>query len=455
MSDRFQISRRTVLRGLGTAVALPMLEAMLPTFSIAAPNARAQDNKPPVRLAFLCVPNGKHMADWTPAGEGRDFEIRPTLEPVTKYKSEMLQFTGLTLNGGRALGDGPGDHARSCASFLTGAHPKKTHGADISNGVSVDQVAAEKIGGKTRFASLELGVEPSAQSGNCDSGYSCAYSSNLSWRTPTSPVAKEINPSAVFDRLFGNGKSDEQNQTQSKRSLLKKSVLDFALEDANDLRRRLGVSDQRKLDEYLFAVRDVEKRLVGADKLRGPEVDVSNYPRPAGVPSDFAEHVRLMLDMAALALQTDSTRVVSFMYVNEGSNRSYKEIEVSEGHHDLSHHGNDKAKQEKIAKINRHHVTMLAHFLDRLSSIKEADGTLLDNSLLLYGSGISDGNAHNHDDLPIVLFGKGGGTVQPGRHLRYPKDTPLCNLYLSMLDKAGAKQDTFGDSTGRLENLDG
>jgi hypothetical protein len=236
---------------------------------------------------------------------------------------------------------------------------------------------------------------------------------------------------------------------------LKKSVLDFVSEDAHDLRRRLGASDQRKLDEYLYAVRDIERRLVGADKLAGPNADVSNYPRPSGVPSDYAEHVKLMFDMLTLAFQTDTTRIASFMYVNEGSNRSYKEIDVPEGHHDLSHHGNDKGKQEKIGKINRYHVSMLAHLIERLSSIKEAGGSLLDNCLIVYGSGISDGNRHNHDDLPIALFGRGGGTLKPGRHLRYRKDTPLTNLYLSLLDRVGVTVEQFGDSTGRLDGLDG
>ncbi len=456
MYDRFRISRRTMLRGIGTALALPTLEAMLPTHTFAAPSAQSPPGTdPPIRMAFLCVPNGKHMPDWTPTQEGKDFEVQSILQPVAKFKSEMLLLSGLTLNGGRDLGDGPGDHARSCASFLTSAHPKKTHGADIRNGVSIDQVLATATGTRTRFASLELGVEPSAQSGNCDSGYSCAYSSNISWRTETTPVAKEINPASVFDRLFGAGTPTEQDHAKSKRSRLKKSVLDFVLDDAQHLRLKLGSIDQRKLDEYMYAVRDVERRLVGVTKIDGQEADPGNYPRPNGIPKEFTDHVRLMFDLMALAFQTDSTRVITLMYVNEGSNRSYKEIEVSEGHHDLSHHGNDAGKQAKISKINQFHVSLLGHFLDRLQSITEGSGTLLDQSLIVYGSGIGDGNRHNHDDLPIVTFGRAGGKVAPGRHIRYPKETPLANLYLSTLDMAGASVESFGDSQGRLDHLQG
>lgn len=454
MNDRFRISRRTLLRGLGTALALPAMEAMLPTHLFAAPNAKLEAAAtPPLRMAFLCVPNGMHMPDWTPSGEGSEFELPSILDPVSEFKSEMLILSGLTLNGGRALGDGPGDHARSCASFLTSAHPKKTNGADISNGVSIDQAIAELIGTQTRFASLELGIEPSAQSGSCDSGYSCAYSSNISWRTPTTPVAKEINPASVFDRLFGAGTPSEQDQAQSKRTRLKKSVLDFVWDDATQLRKRLGVNDQRKLDEYLHAVRDVERRLVGVPQIDGELADVGNYPRPVGIPRDMRDHVRLMFDIMTLAFQTDSTRVISFMYVNEGSNRSYKEIEVAEGHHDLSHHGNDSGKQAKISKINHYHVSMLAHLLQRMRSVTEGEGNLLDHSLVMYGSGLGDGNRHNHDNLPIALFGRAGGRVAPGRHVRYDSETPLANFYLSAMHMHGSQVESFGDSKGQLEHL--
>lgn len=445
--SQLTISRRTLLRGLGTAIALPTLEAMLPGTSFGA------TPKPPVRLAFLSVPNGMHMPDWTPDAEGSEFEFKSILEPVAKYRSHALLLSGLTLNGGRALGDGPGDHARCAASFLTGAHPKKTHGADIHNGISVDQVAAGKIGSQTRFGSLELGMERGSQSGNCDSGYSCAYSANISWRTPTSPVAKEIDPVAVFDRMFGNGRGPEESVTAAKRKQDRLSVLDFALEDARQLQRQLGANDQRKLDEYLFAVRDVEKRIGGARKLREAEQGVPDFPRPAGLPKAFGEHAELLFDLMALAFQTDSTRVITFMYSNAGSNRTYPQVEVSEGHHSLSHHGNDAGKLAKISRINRYHVTLLGHFLDRLAAIQEPNGSLLDNCLVMHGSGLGDGNRHNHDDLPIALFGKGGGAFKTGQHLVFPKDTPLTNLYRGMLAAAGAEVDAFGDSTGLLSEV--
>jgi len=447
MSKSTRISRRTVLRGIGTAIALPWLEATSPQVAFGA-----EPPKPPVRMAFLSVPNGKHMPDWTPDKSGTDFELKSTLQPIAKFKSQMLQLSGLALDGGKAHGDGPGDHARSCASFLTGAHPKKTDGADIYNGISVDQLAAEKIGHQTRFPSLELGIERGAQSGNCDSGYSCAYSANVAWRTPTSPVAKEIDPTAVFDRLFGEGDSGEQGLAKAKRERYRKSVLDFVLEDAKRLQSRLGASDQRKLDEYLYAVRDIERRIGGVDKLAGAEQGI-NFSRPAGVPAKFEDHTKLLFDLMTLAFQTDSTRVISFMYANEGSNRNYPEVNVNDGHHNLSHHGNNAEKQSLISQINRYHITLLSHLLERLASIKEGDRTLLENSMIFYGSGIGDGNRHNHDDLPIVVFGRGGGALKTGRHNSYPKDTPLTNLYRTMLDIGGARVDSFSDSTGLLEDV--
>ena len=439
MMSKTIIDRRTILRGLGTAISLPMLDAMLPS-------SRAADEKPPLRVAFLYVPNGMHMPDWKPSSTGSNFEITPTLKPISHLKSEFNVLTNLTLDGARAHGDGGGDHARSAAAFLTGAHPKKTNGADILNGTSVDQVIAREVGDETRFASLELGLEGSSQSGSCDSGYSCAYSSNLAWRNSTSPLAKEMDPGAVFDRLFASGNAQEDNQSKGVRKNRRKSVLDFALEDAQKLHRDLGAADRRKLDEYLYALRDIEKRLVMSEKL-----DVGNYERPAGVPKDLEEHCKAMLDMMTLALQTQSTRVTSFMFANEGSNRSHPQLGAPEGHHELSHHGKSAEKQSKISKINHYYVQQLAYFLDGLSSIKEGDSTLLDNCLVLYGSGISDGDRHNHDDLPILLAGKGAGRVRTGRHWEFKKQTPLCNLYLWMMQQFGIRADSFGDSTGALK----
>ena len=450
MSKKTQISRRTVLRGLGATISLPLLEAMLPGTGRAA---ESRSGKPPVRMAFLYVPNGMHMPAWTPAETGSNFEIPPTLKPLAKHKSELTVLSGLTLNGARALGDGGGDHARSVAAFLTGAHPKKTDGADIHNGVSVDQVAASKIGMNSKLPSLELGIERSAKAGRCDSGYSCVYTSNMSWRSPTSPVAKEVDPAAVFDRLFGDAMKDQSLQERSKQDRYKTSVLDLVIDDAKALQKQLGGTDRQKLDEYLYAVRDIERRITNAGKLRNDEAGMPDYERPAGVPREFAVHTQLMFDLMTLALQSDATRIMTFMFTNAGSNRNYPQVGVSEGHHNLSHHGNNKEKQEKIAKINQYHVQLFSYLIDKLATTKEGEGTLLDNCMVMYGSGIGDGNRHNHDQLPIALLGRGGGSIQPGRHLRIRGNTPLTNLYRSMLQRVGAPVDKLGDSTGLLEDL--
>ncbi len=450
MSRTTHISRRTVLRGVGAALSLPLLEAMLPGSARAAV---PQDGKPPVRMAFLYVPNGMNMKAWTPEQTGDNFAVSPTLQPLTPFRSEMTVLSGLTLNGARALGDGGGDHARSVAAFLTGAHPKKTDGADIHNGVSVDQVAAGKIGMQTRLPSLELGVERSAKAGRCDSGYSCVYTSNMSWRSATSPVAKEVDPAAVFDRLFGDASRDLTLQQRTKEDRYRTSVLDLVQDDAQSLQKKLGGRDRQKLDEYLYAVRDIERRISNAGQLRKEEAGLPDYDRPAGIPREFAEHTRLMFDLMALAMQVDATRTFTFMFTNAGSNRSYPNIGVREGHHNLSHHGSDQDKLEKIAKIDHYHVQLFAYLVEKLAGTQEGEGTLLDNCMVMYGSGIGDGNRHNHDNLPIVLLGRAGGAIQPGRHLEYPRDTPLTNLYRSMLQRVGAGVDQFGDSTGTLDDL--
>jgi hypothetical protein len=450
MTRPWQISRRAVLRGLGTAVALPWLEAMAPAADLAGGSARSS----PRRMAFLYVPNGAHMQAWTPKEEGDGLELPFILEPLEPFKDDLLVLSGLAQDGAAAHGDGGGDHARSLACFLTGVHPLKTD-SNIRAGVSVDQVAAQKIGHKTRFPSLELGIDRGAQSGACDTGYSCAYSSNISWRTPTTPMAKEVNPRLVFDRLFASPAPGVSGSERAKRDLYRRSILDFVSEDAGQLKNRLGTNDRRKLDEYLTAVRELETRVASAEKgVPAPDLP-GDVHRPAGIPQDFREHIRLMTDLMVLAFQGDVTRVSTFMFANEGSNRSYSFIEVPEGHHDLSHHGGDKAKHEKIKKINRFHVEQFAYFLGKLKSIPEGEGTLLDNMLIVYGSGIGDGNRHNHNELPILLAGKGGGTIKTGRHVRYARNTPLNNLYLSMLDRLGAPVDRLGDSTGPLPKLDG
>lgn len=444
------LSRRTVLRGLGTAMSLPFLDVMSSTRLLAATGS---NSKPPLRMGFFYVPNGMHMPDWTPSKEGFKFDLPPTLAKLSDHQDSINLLTGLALDGAKAHGDGGGDHARSVAAFLTGAHPRKTNGADIQNGISVDQMTAKYVGDATRFASLELGLEASAQAGNCDSGYSCAYASNMSWRGPTNPMAKEVDPGALFDRLFAGQSVKETKQAKSVREKFRKSILDFVLEDANRLHKTLPTVDQRKLDEYLYSVRDVEKRVGGAEKLRLNEDGVPDYPRPSGVPKELSKHSELMVDMVTLAFQTDSTRILSFMFTNAGSNRSYPEIGVGEGHHEVSHHGKSEHKQEMIAKINRYHVERFAYLMDRLKQIPEGNGTLLDNCMLVYGSGISDGDRHNHDDLPILLAGGAGGRIKTGRHIRYDNGTPLCNLYVWMMQQMGAKTDKFGDSTGTLGKL--
>jgi hypothetical protein len=403
------------------------------------------------RMAFFYVPNGVHMPSWTPKDAGKRFALPQILTPLGPFRDDLLVLTGLAQDGAADHGDGGGDHARSLACFLTGRHPLKTDGANLRAGISADQVAAQKLGHLTRLPSLELGCDPSAQSGSCDTGYSCAYSSNISWRSESTPVAKEINPSLVFDRLFANERKSETASQRAKRDLYQKSILDFVAEDANQLKHRLGANDKRKLEEYLTSVRELEQRISRAQKAM--LVDGKEFPKPQGVPQDYREHVRLMFDVLILAFQGDATRIATFMYANEASGRSYPFIEVPDGHHDLSHHGNDHAKQEKIARINHLHISQFAYLVGKLKAIREEDGTLLDQSILLYGSGISDGDRHNHDDLPIIVVGKGGGTIPTGQHIRIGKQTPLNNLFLSMLDRIGASVEKLGDSTGRLEAL--
>jgi hypothetical protein len=341
------------------------------------------------------------------------------------------------------------------AAFLTGRQPRKTHGADIRVGMSADQHVAAVVGDHTRFPSLELGIEKGQVAGNCDSGYSCAYSANLSWRSESTPNAKEVDPKQVFDRLFGGNDPKELAEARAKRELYNKSVLDFVREDAKGLNKTLGSGDQKKLDEYLTAVREIEQRIEKAKQANAAKpLPKPDMPAPAGgIPKDVQEHMRLMSDLMVLAFQTDLTRVVTFPLANDGSNRPYKHLDVSEGHHELSHHGNDAKKLEKIRKINTFHVEQVAYMLTKMKAVKEANGScLLDNVMMVYGSGIGDGNRHNHDDLPILLMGKGGGTIEGGRHLVFPKrsDTPLMNLYLSLFDRMGAPAERFGDSTGKL-----
>jgi len=425
-----------------------MLEGMLPMTAMAmSPKART------VRMAFISVPNGINMANWTPELEGAGYVLPYTLEPLHNVRKSLSILTGLTQQNAFALGDGPGDHARSAATWLTGVHPKKTSGADINVGISVDQVAAKHIGTQTPFPSLELGCERGAQAGDCDSGYSCAYSSTISWKTSTTPMAKEVNPRLVFERFFGNGDPKESTESRFRRARYNHSVLDFVLEDASQLKGQLGGRDRMKLDEYLTSVREIEERVAKFDHANA-DVAQGGVRIPTGIPKDYAEHIRLMADMMVLAFHGDLTRISTCMYANEGSNRSYRQIGVPEGHHDVSHHGNDPKKLEKKRQIDRFHIEQFAYMLEKMQSIKEVDGTMLDNSLVVYGGGISDGNRHNHDDLPVLLAGRGGGSYKAtGQHKTYKDGTPLNNLFVSMLDSVGVPTEALGDSTGKLQGL--
>ncbi len=445
-----RISRRTVLRGLGTAMALPALEAMLPRHAFAAESAAelASASGSPLRMAFLYVPNGMNMQQWTPQDEGTSYELPQTLTPLADHRNEIAILSGLTHRRAFANGDGGGDHARALTTFLTGMQARKTDGADIRAGVSVDQVAAQEIGIRTRFPSLEMGAEQGAQSGGCDSGYSCAYSSNIAWKSATQPLPKENNPRMIFDRLFSNGRPGETEVARLRRERAEQSLLDFVQEDVRQLNQQLGTTDRRKLDEYLTAVRELERRLQRSSQA--PEIDAT---APEGIPDNYEEHLRLLADLMVLAFQTDSTRISTLVLANEGSNKSYNFIDVPEGHHDLSHHENQAEKLAKIQQINEFHVRQFAYLLDRMKSVQEGEGTLLDQSMIIYGSGIGDGNAHNHDNLPIVMAGRAGGQIRTGRHIVFPDQTPLTNLYLTMLDWMDVSCERLGDSTGPLTGL--
>lgn len=438
-----QLPRRTFLKGVGAAMALPMLEAMTPTQTWAATTTA------PNRMLFVFFPNGAIMSDWTPKSEGADFALPPTMEPLAKVKSKLCVLSGLAQENADAKGDGGGDHARSASAFLTGAHPVKTGGADIRVGQSVDQVAAEKIGKQTRLPSLEIGTEGGRNAGECDSGYSCAYSNNISWRTASTPMSKEINPRLVFRRLFGDSENLEERR---RRERARRSVLDLVAEDATRLQKKLGQTDRRKLDEYFSSVRELEQRIERsqAETARIPKPD---YPEPTGVPQDVDEHVKQMFDLLVLALQTDSTRIATYMLANEGSNRSYPMVGVNDGHHHLSHHQNKQDWIAQLKKIDLYFMTRFAGFLEKLDSIREGEGTLLDHSMIVYGSAIADGNAHSHRDLPIILAGGGNGSITGNRHIVYPRETPMNNLFLSLLDRMNAGVEKLGDSSGRLDKL--
>ena len=441
------LSRRTFLRGVGAAIALPMLDAMTP--ALAAAN---RISKSPVRLVFAYVPNGIIMKDWTPTATGSGYEMTRILAPLKAYRDDMLLLSGLADHNGNELGDGPGDHARAGASFLTGVHCRKTSGGDIHGGVSADQIAARAFGSQTRFASLELGCEDSRTVGNCDSGYSCAYTNSLSWRSPTTPMPPEVNPRLVFERLFGSEDFGLDPTVRARRARYRKSILDMAREDTQTLSGTLGQADKRKMDEYLTSVREIEQRIQNAE--RANHAVSPGIEKPDGIPVTFAEYVTLMFDLQVAALRSDMTRVSTMMIGREGSMRTYPEINIADSHHPLTHHRNNPEFIEKVTQINTLHTTLLANYLGKLKATQDGDGTLLDNSVVVYGSGLGDGNRHTHENLPILVAGKGGGAIKPGRHIAYDKETPIANLYMTLLDRAGVHPDSIGDSTGKLVQLD-
>jgi Protein of unknown function (DUF1552) len=446
------LSRRSLLRGVGTALALPFLDAMVPAFTRAATTAAA-----PTRLAFLYVPNGIVMGEWTPrTGSGvGEWAIPAELPRITSaiapHRKDLLILSGLDCHGGNALGDGPGDHGRAGAAYLTSTHPRKSAGKDVLAGTSVDQVAARKLQGVTRFASLELGCEEGVQGGNCDNGYSCTYSNTLAWKSPTTPLPPEVRPRAVFERLFGSLDLGVDPVRRRRQEMYEKSILDGVLEDSARLRAALGGADRNKLDEYLTSVREIETRIQSVERGVG-EV---KYPvPPESVPSDFGEHSRLMLDLMVLAFQTDLTRVATLLFSIEQSPRAYgAEIGIPEGHHGLTHHSGDQEKIEKVTRINCFHIQSLVYVLEKLRSMPEGDGTLLDHSMIAYGSGISDGNLHDHSNLPLILAGGANGRLKGGRHIRYAPGTPMADLFVAMLDRMGVEGERFGDSKGKLDRL--
>ncbi len=426
-------------------MALPFLDSMVPAMATAATSPEK-----PVRMAFVYVPNGIDMRNWNPSYEGQLQELPRILKPLEPFKNDFNLLGNLTHNAGRALLDGAGDHGRCCASYLTGVQPRKTM-VDIKAGVSFDQIVANQVGAKTRFKSLEIGMEDSRQAGDCDSGYSCAYTNNLAWRSETQPLPPILNPRALFERLFG-ADAELSPEARKRRNVYRRSILDLVSDDAKKLAADLGPTDQRKLDEYLSSIREIEMQIERTEKDNAqinPGMD-----KPYGIPADFAEHFRLMTNMITIAFQADLTRVVTFLVTHEGTSRAYREIGIPDGHHPLTHHRNQEALMEKVAQINTYHVRQFAGWMEKMKASREGDSTLLDNSMIVYGAGLSDGNRHLHEDLPTLIAGRAGNHFKTGRHIVYRRETPMCNLFLTMMDRMGVHTEDFGDSTGPLQGLD-
>jgi len=443
------LGRRSFLRGLGTLMALPSLDILAPR-GFAATQAAAATA--PTRMAFLYVPNGVNVHEWFPTGEGANYQLGNSLKALEEHRSDFSIISGLAHDKARSNGDGGGDHARSYASFLTGVQAKKTAGTDIQLGISVDQIAANKMGHLTKLPSLELSTDGQRSAGKCDSGYSCAYQFNLSWKNETTPMNPEMDPRLVFERLFGVGAGGNSPEAKRRRAM-QKSILDMVQDDAKALQRTASIQDKAKLDEYFTAVRDIEQRIERSEKMT--KALPPGVVAPSGIPDSYEEHIRTMFDMLVLAFQTDTTRIATFGLAHDGSNRSFAEIGVPDSHHQISHHQEDPEKLRKIAAIDQFYIKQLSYFLGKMKSIQEGEGNLLANSMIVYGGGIRDGNRHDHDHLPIIVAGRARGTFSPGRHitLKGSGETPMTNLYLSMLDRLGVPAERVGDSTGRLEGI--
>ena len=437
------LPRRTVLRGLGTALALPMLDAMVPALS--GISGRAAE--PVRRLGWVYCPNGMAMDAWMPAAK-ESLDLSTTLSPLAPYRDQTVVVSGVAQGQAEALGDGNGEHTRATATWLNGVHPRETEGADVRAGKTADQIAADQLGRTTPLGSLELAIDQDFLVGSCDNGYSCIYMNTIAWRDETTPLPMQNNPRVVFERLFGDGGSTADRQSEFKKD---RSILDAISSDLARLQREIGAGDQARVNQYLDAVRAIERRIQLSEQK---DTELPELERPVGIPESYREHVELMFDLTALAYQVDMTRVFTFMLGRELNGRAYPEIGIPDSHHGLSHHRYDPEKLAQLAKINTYHVSLFTHFLDELANTPDGDGSLLDHSLLMYGASLSDSNKHSHFDLPLLLVGGGAGQLKGGRHLQYPRDTPMTNLLVSQLDKAGVRlDDGLGDSTGRLVEL--
>jgi hypothetical protein len=442
---KLSLPRRTFLRGVGATMALPLLDAMVPALSALSTTAAA----PVRRLGFVYIPNGAVMQQWTPAETGRGFALSPILQPLAPYKDQLTVVTGLAHGQAEPLGDGNGEHSRASATWLNGVHPKQTEGADVQAGMTADQIAAATLGRDTPMPSLELAIDLDGMVGNCENGYSCVYLNTVAWRSSTMPLPMENNPRVVFERLFGDGGTPQQRAAEMRRD---RSILDSVTDDLAELERVVGGGDRARLDQYFDSVRALERR-IQLSEAQGADAELPDLARPVGIPGTYEDHVKLMFDLLALAYQADITRVFTFMLGRELGGRTYPHLGVPDPHHGLSHHRNDPEKLDKLARINTYHMGLFAHFLANLQSTEDGDGSLLDHSMVMYGGGLGDSNDHAHFDLPELVVGGGAGALRGGRHLRYPKDTPVNNLLVSMLGKAGVPAERFGDATGQIKEL--